>query len=133
MICILSILPPTCRSFLPLVAAGVEWCPEYHSHFPPAFRATACTLLLANECHGLGGSRGPSAAGEASAESAQRTRLPPEVLHHILRLAARPLHAWVPELSAPLWNDAHRIRARRRRSSLVVGALVVAQFILTSL
>lgn len=78
------------RSFLPLLAAGEKWSPERHAAFPPAFRRAARALLLASECGGLGdGSAG------------QDVRLPPEVLHRILRLATRPLSAWVPKPKVP--------------------------------
>lgn len=76
-------LPSLRCSSLPLVAGGVEWSPGTHLAFPPAFQAAVRALLLVNE-HGALGEGEP---------------LPAAALHNVLRLAARPLPVWVPELS----------------------------------
>ncbi len=95
-------------SFLPLLAAGAEWYPEIHSDFPLAFRAASRQLLLINHCRGFGApvlqpalsGVGVDVGGKGEAPCCQGgIQVPEPVLLHILRLAAQPLPAWVPELS----------------------------------
>lgn len=76
-------------SFLPVLAADTVWSLHTHPAFPPAFHGAVRVLLLINSCCGFGGS-GPAEPAEPSIS------LPTDVLHTILRWAARPLAAWVP-------------------------------------
>lgn len=93
-----------CRSYMPLVAADVEWSPAVHADFPPAFRAAARALLLVDSRGQLGGLGQAGVRGEdgdVAGNAPGGEALPSEVLHQMLRLAARDLPAWMPELLPP--------------------------------
>ena len=66
---------------------GQPWRQEEHKHFPPAFKATVRTLLLAQ--------RRGSAVVEAQPNPL--SALEPGVLLNIIRQAAYPLSPWLPE------------------------------------
>ena len=68
-----------CR-FLPVLASGAGWSPRAHATLLPAFRQAARALLLVSERY----------------RSNEGVELPAEVLLHVLRLAAVPVHAWLP-------------------------------------
>jgi hypothetical protein len=86
------------------MAANAEpWTQQQHHRFPPAFQAAARTLLLA-AAHG---SKLPPLVPLCGAAQRRQRRipcyrrsaaglamLPQPLLHHILGLAAHPLHEW---------------------------------------
>ena len=102
-------LPPSMYRPLWRHVIGVPWCPAMHAAMPPAFKAAVRTLLLA--AHG-GAQRGAAPAGSATAGARTRRAaarqqaahavallgaLPRDVLLSIVRLAATPLTAWLPD------------------------------------
>ncbi len=109
--------PAGCRAFLPLVAAGVVWCPNSHHAYLPDFRSAVRTMLLINNTwprsdaaakasrakldprkRGRGTRRAVVNALVQRQQLAGGMQLPPDVLEHILQLAASPITTWVPEL-----------------------------------
>lgn len=110
---------PCACSFLPLVAASTAWSPETHAAHPAPFRRAARALLLINICRGFGGGGGAEPAGTAERGIA----LPLDVLHHILRLAARPMAAWVPVLQLD-WRREPPAPRQSSNYALWVGTAV---------
>ena len=100
-----------CR-YLWLAVQHPPWSPAEHRRFMPAFKQAARTLLLAAHRTGsVGGSGsgsnsrsdgGLSGEGKAKPRSSQPllAALPPDVLLRILGMAAYPLSAWAPLLTA---------------------------------
>ena len=105
---------PTPLRFLPALMGGVEWSPEVHAAFPPAFCQAARTMLLINACRGFG------AAGEQAG-----VQLPADMLLRILREAARPMLDWVPEPQA-MCKDLSRLRRRLLIAAGLGAALATA-------
>ena len=67
------------------------WFPAEHHRFLPSFRAAVRTLLLA--LHRTSHTASGGAGGRASLGSLMAS-LPPDLLHHIISLAAYPLSTW---------------------------------------
>lgn len=101
----------SCRRWLWLAAQREPWSPAIHVCFPPAFRAAARTVLLAaHRASSTAGAQSqrpglrprhpaqPAAQEPPSASAAGLALLPPELLHHVLRLAAYPVSAWRPRI-----------------------------------
>lgn len=114
-----SLLPlhPHPRSWLYLALQQPPWSPHQHHRFLPAFQeATATLLLVAHRSsrqagrRGSGGGSGGGCSGSAAGAplAALLGLLPPELLLHILGLAAYPLSAWASlELASPCTCPHH--------------------------
>lgn len=83
----LQLAGPACR-WLWRAAQREPWDPDSHQGFPIGFRSAVRALLLVAHRGAAAGADGGAAAGLA--------RLPPQLLHHVVGLAAYPLSRWQP-------------------------------------
>lgn len=86
-----------------------QWSPAAHQHWPPEFKAAVPTLLLAarrgatvqRQQDGMHAGRRTTPSRDAQKAAEQQPNLlslvPPEFLMDVIRLAAFPLSAWVPQ------------------------------------
>lgn len=101
-----------------LLAESIPWAPQVHFLFPPAFRAAAQALLLANHRgfsttvaapggHARDGGHKRRQRGRrreaarrrrAEGEEEQLVQLPSAVVQQVLRMAGSALSAWLPPL-----------------------------------
>lgn len=76
--------------------SGEGWSPAEHRHYPPALKATARTLLLAQHCDDQRG---------------QLSALPQELLLHIVTAAASSLSPWMAHEGCESTRRAKACRA----------------------
>ena len=97
--------PPAMQTLLFLARTGGAWSPATHHHWPRAFKQAARALLLCAAAGGHAAQGGqhamllapaPPGGQQSSASGALRLLggLPPDVLLHVLKLAAEPLTVW---------------------------------------
>lgn len=106
----------TARRLLCLARTGGAWSPAAHRHWPPAFKRTARALLLCAAAGRRACVRSRKAAvSQRAARAAARSRqqgshpedaarplsgrqlhsLPPNVLLHVIKVAAEPFSYWM--------------------------------------
>ena len=97
--------PAVMSSLLFLARTGGAWSPATHHHWPRALKQAARALLLCAAAGGPAAQGGqhamllapaPPGGQQSSASGALRLLggLPPDVLLHVLKLAAEPLTVW---------------------------------------
>lgn len=90
---------PALPRWLWLAAQQTAWSTANHHCFLPRFKRAARALLLA--CHRHASGRGAVVSSRtAGTAHKQLGALPPDVVQHILGLAAHPLSAWAPGAKA---------------------------------
>ena len=90
---------PAFPRWLWLAAQQTAWSTANHHCFLPRFKRAARAFLLA--CHRHASGRGAVVNSRAAGTAhKQLGALPPDVVQHILGLAAHPLSAWAPGAKA---------------------------------
>ena len=82
------------------MVTGQPWSQEEHRHFPPAFKAAVRTLLLAHRRRSPASNCVTGGTDEPAVVEPQTNLLALvelELLLNVIRQAALPLSAWLPE------------------------------------